>query len=225
MLFLLFPLISRWLRLKRNANTVSPDYQAAFDDLQKETIDFVRSNDKVIYSIHQTIEQLQHLVVVVKLRNKAKPVAAKYQENRPSTGSVHALPSLTAKSSVVEDIAKIIEIYNQLYYTMDRINSTAIKNLDKLGIQDIFDDEDTQWYRVSTIQKAEAADFAEEAKALKSLSDIAIAQGKTLQVAPKTAPEMVLSDEEKVWFFFLICSLIVVYILWYKADSASEGTA
>ncbi|GAN06279.1 hypothetical protein MAM1_0118d05759 [Mucor ambiguus] len=204
--------------------TVNPDYQAAFDELQKETICFMRSNDKVIYSIHQTIERLQHLVVIVKLRNKADPIATKYQENPPSASSVHALPSITAKTSILEDIARMIEIYNQYFYAMDRINSITSKNLDKLGTQDISDDEDMQWYRgFLRFNKAEAADFSEEVRALKSLSDIAIAQGKTPQVAPKAAAEKELSDSEKVWFFFLFCIIIVVY-MWYKASNAAEGT-
>lgn len=147
----------------------------------------MHSNDKVMYSIHHTIEQLQHLVVIVKLRNKAQPVAARYQQDIPSTSSVHTLPSITAKSSVVDDIARMVEIYNMFYYSLDMINTTIIKNLEKLGTQDIFDDEEMECYRESLrFKKSEAADFSEEVRALKSLSDVAIVQGKAPQavVAP-----------------------------------------
>lgn len=138
----------------------------------------MRSNDKVNISIIQTIQQLQHLMLIAKLRNKAQPVAATYQEYTPSSSNVNALITITATSCIVEDIGRIIEIYCQHFYTMDRINSNTSKNLAKLATQDVSDDKDMQWYReFLQSKKTEAAGFTEEVRALKSLSEIAIAHG------------------------------------------------
>ncbi|KAL7332463.1 hypothetical protein PS15p_204506 [Mucor circinelloides] len=200
--------------------TVNPEFQVEFDRLQKESIDLVYFSDKAIYSIQHTIDQLQHLIVIFKLRSKVTPIAENYKKNATSTSTIQTLPSLAVKSSLVDDIAKMIDVYNQLYYAIDKINSTTIKNLHKLGTQNISDDSDMEWYReYLRRQKTDAYEFSEEVKALKSLSDVAIAEGKKQDESPK---EREPSYEEKIGALFLISIIIVIYI-WYTSSNASKG--
>ncbi|KAL9551925.1 hypothetical protein MBANPS3_004033 [Mucor bainieri] len=217
---------------------VNPEYQAVFDELQKETIDFVRSNDNIIYSVEQTIERLKHLMVIAKLRSKTESLTTKYQANPPSTSMISALPGFMAKSSVVEDIERMIESYHQYSYIIDRINSKITKELGMLGTQDISHMHDMEWYRASLqFHQAEAAEFLVEINSLRVLSEAAIAQGGEMMPKSKCLSTMLLerersidtmlaekemTDEEIKGFIFLFCLVVILYY-WFKAPSAASA--